>query len=105
MAEIASYICSNLKCRFAMRVSREMPLWKPGTPRALQSLSVRPEAQSFVLKYRSELFCHVCRTVVEHQDTKSCNACGAIDLRDEQVGKPCAQCPIGVFEMKKLIVY
>ncbi|RJQ33757.1 hypothetical protein C4568_03850 [Candidatus Parcubacteria bacterium] len=105
MAEIASYQCTNLKCRFSMRVSREMPVWHPATPNGLRSLSPRPEARQYITALRSELFCHVCRKVIEHNGTMICVSCGAQDLREEQAGKSCAQCPIGVFEMTKLIVY
>src|SRR3989344_5209446 len=74
-------------------------------PCASRALSPSPAARSYIIKYRSELFCHKCLKVVEHRDRLACTACGAEDLRHEQAGKSCGQCPIGVFEMTKLIVY
>ena len=105
MAEIAAYQCSNIKCRFSVRLSRDFPVWHPDTPLAFRTLSPSPAARSYIIKYRSELFCHKCLKVVEHRDRLACTACGAEDLRREQAGKSCGQCPIGVFEMTKLIVY
>lgn len=105
MAEIATYQCSNNKCRFSVRVSRDFPLWHPETPRHLRTLSPSAEAREYITGYRSELFCHQCLRVSEHQGTLVCVLCGAENLREEQTGKGCGQCPSGVFEMVRLNVY
>lgn len=105
MAEIAAYQCTNLKCRYSVRLSREFPVWHPDTPQSMRSLSPSQDARSYILKYRSELFCHICRKVVDYRESLSCGACGADNLREEQIGKACAQCATGVFEMTRLIVY
>jgi len=105
MAEIATYQCTNYKCRYTVRLSRDFPQWHPSTPPTLRSFSVSPAARQFVVGFRSELFCHTCRKVIEHIGTTVCSACNATDLQEEQAGKSCAQCPSGVFELAKLIVY
>lgn len=105
MAEIATYQCTNLKCRYIIRVSREFPVWHPDTPLSVRTLSKSPSAAPYVLKYRSELFCHRCRKIVEHTGDTTCALCGATDVREEQTGKSCAQCTQGFFEMTKLTVY
>ena len=105
MAEIATYQCNNYRCRYSVRVTRDFPLWHPNTPRTLRSFTVSPASHPYVIGSRSEIFCHNCRKVVEHVGTTICASCGASDLREEQAGKACAQCPAGTFEMTKLIVY
>ena len=105
MAEIATYQCNNLKCRYVVRVSREFPVWHPETPTSLRALKPSHDSLPYIVKYRSELFCHNCRKIIDHSGTTLCNLCGADDVREEQAGKACAQCPKGVFVMTKIIVY
>ena len=104
MAEIATYRCSNYRCRLSVRVCKDFPVWRADAP--LEGRSVVPSSthHAFVERYRSEIYCHHCRRVLADATDTSCARCGMSDLRTDQTGRPCVQCLSGVFEMAELVV-
>lgn len=104
MSEIATYRCTDDKCRLTVHLSRQMPVWHPETPTALRSLDIKPEAQQYVIGYRTEAYCHGCRKVQESNTENRCARCGESSAPIEQAGLPCPQCKRGEFFMQHLIV-
>jgi hypothetical protein len=105
MAEIATYKCSNNLCGFLVRLSRDFPLWHNDTPRHLRSLSVAPQAHEYIVGTRSEVLCHNCQKVADQMSTGYCTHCKSEDVHQEQLGRICPRCGVGVFSMPKLSVY
>src|SRR4051812_23014492 len=104
MAEIATYTCSNLRCMFTVRLSRDFPVWRTDTPKELRTLSVHPSAREYITRYRSESFCGRCRNVVEYTEAHTCARCDT-QVHTEHFSKPCPQCHKGTLAMPQLSVY
>lgn len=104
MAEIATYRCSDRQCGFVLRLSRDFPLWKEHTPPQLKSPANAVSAKEYVLRYRSESFCKVCRSVVEYSDAYGCFNCNA-EVPREHAAQECPRCTDGTLSMPHLLVY
>ena len=104
MAEIATYLCSNLTCRLEMRLARDFPVWHNHTPRELRTPAVHPSARSYVARYRSESYCASCKTTVELTIEGTCAQCSSL-VRSEHMGTLCPRCNVGTLSMPHLRVY
>lgn len=103
MAEMSTYVCSNRKCGLTLRLSREFPLWKPETPKALRVLSKNETAANYIVGFRSESLCYSCSRIIE--SGAQCPHCNSEDVRDEQAGHTCPRCAKGIFSLIQLTVY
>ena len=103
MAEISTYVCSNTKCNYTLRLSRGFPVWKSETPKVLRVLAANPESAAHITGYRSESLCYSCNKIVE--SGASCAQCQSANVRDEQAGQECPRCANGIFSLVQLTVY
>ncbi len=104
MAEIATYRCSDAKCRFVVHLSRDFPLWHPETPASVRALNVSPAAEAYVTGLRSDAFCIDCRSIVNISPDKSCATCESSEVYGELLGRTCGQCVRGTFFIEALMV-
>ena len=104
MAEIATYSCSNTRCKLTLRLSRDFPLWQKHTPPELKSPANGISAKEYVLRYRSESFCKFCRAVVEYTEENCCFTCNA-EVPTEHAAAECPRCKEGTLSMPHLLVY
>lgn len=104
MAQIATYRCTDKLCRLTIHLSQEMPVWHPDTPRELRAITVSAQAEPYVARYRSEAYCHDCRTIQESSADNRCRRCARGTAPMEQAGLLCPQCKRGAFFIEHLIV-
>jgi hypothetical protein len=104
MAEIATYTCSNSRCKMVVRLSRDFPVWHVDTPPQYRDLAVAPHAAPYVLRYRSESFCSTCFKVVDRTESNTCTVCTTAVVVDP-MGHPCPRCNQGTLVMPQLKVF
>ncbi len=104
MAEIATYKCNNYRCLLTIRVCKDFPVWLENAPMQGRSLVPSVDYLPFVARYRSEIYCHHCKVVLTDASEATCNQCGNSDLNEDQSGRCCTQCLIGVLKMTALTV-
>jgi hypothetical protein len=103
MAEIATYVCTNLLCRYTVRLSRDFPVWHAHTPIHLRKLRISTEARPYIARYRSEAFCSPCKKTLDADD-KACTTCASQTLL-EMLSQMCPQCKKAEFVMPQLSIY
>lgn len=105
MSEIATYQCTNGRCRRALRLSKDFPVWKANTPLSARKLRVANEHASYIERYRSETFCGACKKTIELTPFTTCPHCGANDLPVEYTGVRCTDCKHGSFTLVHLAIH
>ncbi len=89
MAEIATFMCSNVQCRMTMRLAHDFPVWDA--------------TREFVTRHRSETFCITCKKVVEYTNENACTVCDS-DVEIENYNRACPRCKTGTFTMPHLSI-
>ncbi len=64
MSTIVQYECTNTKCDFELRLSKNFPVWKEDTPKEYRKVPVRSAHQKYLKGSGSDYFCKHCKTVV-----------------------------------------
>ena len=105
MAEIATFRCSNYRCRLTLRMCKDFPVWHPDTPPTVRTTVSPVDAdRNFIVRYRTELYCRECRLLLADPADSNCPRCSSSELHSDQAGLPCVQCTEGTFAMVHLVV-
>ena len=105
MAEIATFRCSNYRCRLTFRVCKDFPVWHPDAPMNVRSVPASLFTnKELIARFRTELYCRTCQMVVADPADTSCPRCHTAPLSHDQTGQPCVQCTEGTFAMVHLSV-
>lgn len=98
---IQHFKCSNENCKFDVRLTSLVPIFRATTPEEFKLVPVSSDRKKYVTAYSSQTICWECRKIVAVVDNwVECPSC---DNRDSfmKPGWACHSCNLGVILMVK----